>query len=242
MTREAIAMAATRYRFAGDHCAGRDVLEVACGGGLGLGTLARTARRVIGLDLTPSLLTVARRTYGGRVPLVRGDAADLPFANGSFDAVLCFEAVYYFPDPAVFLREAHRVLRADGVLLLCSVNPDWLDFNPSPYSYRYPPASEIWQMLRNSGFAPTMMGAFPAQPRTGWERIASSLKRFAVRRRLIPSSMRGKALFKRLFLGPLASMPGEIDPSRLPSDNPVVLDPTTPTGRFKILYAVGSRL
>jgi len=79
VTREALSMLYTRYAFARTLCEGRDVLEVACGGGQGLGYLASRARRVVGGDLTESLMAQAERHYGGRIPLVRLDAHGLLF-------------------------------------------------------------------------------------------------------------------------------------------------------------------
>src|SRR5688500_5156333 len=60
-------MAVTRYRLAAELAEGRDVLEVACGSGMGLGMLAQRARSVIGGDFDPALVEVARRQYGERV-------------------------------------------------------------------------------------------------------------------------------------------------------------------------------
>ena len=71
ITQEALAMAWTRYAMAGDLSAERQVLEVGCGAGQGLGVLAKRAGFVVGGDYTEGLLRAARLHYGGRIPLVR---------------------------------------------------------------------------------------------------------------------------------------------------------------------------
>ena len=55
-----------RYCFASEYCKDKDVLEVACGGGIGLGYLARRARKVVGGDIDEKVLEFARRNYGNR--------------------------------------------------------------------------------------------------------------------------------------------------------------------------------
>lgn len=59
----------TRYRFAADLCEGKEVLEVACGPGIGLGYLAKRTRKVIGGDYTQRLLRIAQSHYREAVAL-----------------------------------------------------------------------------------------------------------------------------------------------------------------------------
>jgi SAM-dependent methyltransferase len=86
------------------------------------GVVARTAAdrmggrgRVVGLDLNEGMLAVA-----GRLPpdieWRQGDAAELPFEAGSFDAVLCQAALMFFPDRAGALREMARVATLGGTV------------------------------------------------------------------------------------------------------------------------------
>jgi SAM-dependent methyltransferase len=97
---------------------GQAVLDVACG----TGVVARTAAdrmggrgRVVGLDLNEGMLAVARRLRPD-IEWRQGDAAELPFEAGSFDAVLCQSALMFFPDRARALREMARVVTADGTV------------------------------------------------------------------------------------------------------------------------------
>jgi len=99
-------MVYTRYAFAAKLCEGRNVLEVGCGGGHGLGYLAKRARRVIGGDYTEGLLAQANRHYGGRISLVQFDGHALPFRSGSFGVVLLCEGLYYLTNATKFVDES----------------------------------------------------------------------------------------------------------------------------------------
>jgi SAM-dependent methyltransferase len=97
---------------------GQAVLDVACG----TGVVARAAAdrmggrgRVVGLDLNQGMLAVAARLRPD-LEWRQGDAADLPFEDGSFDVVLCQSALMFFPDRAGALREMARVATAGGTV------------------------------------------------------------------------------------------------------------------------------
>jgi SAM-dependent methyltransferase len=100
---------------------GRDVLEVGCGRGGGAAFVFERfgPRSVTGLDLAHRAIDSCRRRYGRPgLSFVAGDAEQLPFADGAFDAVLSVESSHCYADPSRFWREAHRVLRPGGRLLL----------------------------------------------------------------------------------------------------------------------------
>jgi SAM-dependent methyltransferase len=94
-----------------DMADGDDVLDVGCGNGSYL------ARRpsAIGMDLSPGMLSSARRRATS--PLVCGDAQRLPFATASFDAVLAPHMLYHVPDRKLAAKELRRVLRPGGVCI-----------------------------------------------------------------------------------------------------------------------------
>lgn len=238
VSRENLAMAVTRYGFAAHLAAGGDVLEVGCGRGQGLGWLAQGARRLVGADYTAALLDGARRHYGERIPLVRLTGDALPFRAASFDVVVALEAIYYMPDPAGFARECRRVLRPGGAVLVATVNPAWPDFNPSPLSTRYLTASMLEATLGAAGFAVELSAAFPVRRHTGFERTVSLVKRTAVRLRVMPRTMKGKTLLKRLAFGPLVPYPVELDAALVP-EAPRSAVAACETAGFKVIYAVG---
>jgi SAM-dependent methyltransferase len=76
---------------------------------------------VVGLDLNPGMLAVARGvpiTSGASVDWREGDATAMPFPDASFDVVLCPLGLQYFPDRPAALKEMHRVLVPGGRLVL----------------------------------------------------------------------------------------------------------------------------
>jgi ubiquinone/menaquinone biosynthesis C-methylase UbiE len=76
------------------------------------------------------------------------DAHNLPFDDKSFDVVILYEAIYYLEHPERFIEEARRVLRENGTLLICTANKDWSGFNPSPYTYKYFSAPELFLLRK----------------------------------------------------------------------------------------------
>lgn len=94
------------------------VLDVACGTGI----LARTAAdrvgptgSVVGVDLNPAMLAVARRLRPD-LDWREGDAAELPFADSTFDLVVCQSALMFFPDATRALGEMARVCEPGGTV------------------------------------------------------------------------------------------------------------------------------
>jgi ubiquinone/menaquinone biosynthesis C-methylase UbiE len=241
-SREQIARLHHRYRFAAAFCRGVDVLEVACGAGMGLGYLARTARRVVGGDIDDQVLTYAVDHYRGRanIEVKKLDAQSLPFPDRSFDVILLYEAVYYLPQPERFAAEARRVLRPGGALLLCSVNKEWADFNPSPYSTAYYSASELFRILKPHFSSVSTFGAFPTESSSARDKIVSRVKRTAVKRGLMPKTMRGKELFKRVFFGRLVPIPAEVEDAAAAgsAEEAVPLPVDRPIPDYKIIYLV----
>ncbi len=95
-----------------------DVLISGIGTGLDLPHLPRS-HRYVGVDLTPAMLgRAARRAAGLELTLVEGDSQRLPFGDAVFDAVVLHLIVAVVPDPAACLREAARVLKPGGSVLL----------------------------------------------------------------------------------------------------------------------------
>jgi ubiquinone/menaquinone biosynthesis C-methylase UbiE len=94
------------------------VLDIGCGGGMAIKLIAEIAVDgfVAGIDHSQEMVGQARRRNAaamraGRVEIVRGDVAALPFDDASFDSVIGVETFYFWSDPIQSLREVHRVLR-----------------------------------------------------------------------------------------------------------------------------------
>jgi ubiquinone/menaquinone biosynthesis C-methylase UbiE len=109
---------------------GERVLDSGCGMGFHLMVMgALRDLRLTGLDSDAARLEQAARE-GVRAELVRGDAQELPFADGCFDKVLMSEVLEHLPDDLRALREAYRVLRCGGVLAISVPHarfPSWWD-------------------------------------------------------------------------------------------------------------------
>jgi ubiquinone/menaquinone biosynthesis C-methylase UbiE len=109
--------------------AGDVVLDLACGPGNFSREFARTVGPeglVVGVDASPTMLArgAADTAHAGiaNLALIRADATDLPFRDGSFDAACCFAALHLFADPLAALDEMRRVLRPGGrIAIMTSV-------------------------------------------------------------------------------------------------------------------------
>lgn len=228
-----------RYRFAQEFCKDKKVLEVACGAGMGLGYLAKVANKVVGGDIDENVLKYAQDHYGGRddVEVRQLDAHDLPFGNQEFDVVLLYEAIYYLDKPERFVKEAHRVLKDEGLLIICTVNKDWSDFNPSQFSKKYYSAPGLYQLLNQFFPEVKLYGAFPTEANSLRDVIISLLKRTAVTLNLIPKTMKGKEIFRRIFYGELKPLPSEVKDGMVEYAEPVRIETESANSQYKILYA-----
>lgn len=98
----------------------RRILETAAGTGIVTAALARALpdAEILATDLNPEMLRVAAgRVESPRVTFAPADAEVLPFADVSFDLVVCQFGAMFFPDRIGAYREARRVLAADGAFL-----------------------------------------------------------------------------------------------------------------------------
>ena len=102
------------------------VLDVACGTGNTAIPAARAGAVVTGVDIAANLLVQARERAAGEgleVKFDEGDAEDLPYAEGSFDAVVTMFGAMFAPRPEVVAAEFARVLKRGGLLAMANWNP-----------------------------------------------------------------------------------------------------------------------
>jgi len=118
------AMHAASYAFAEPLCIGKRVLDLGCGSGYGTHRIAQHAAETYGVDVASDAIAFARARYvKSNLHFARIDAgARLPFDEGSFDVVLSFQVIEHVKDDAAYLREARRVMKAGGTLVL--ITPD----------------------------------------------------------------------------------------------------------------------
>ena len=141
-------------------------LDVACGPGMVALGFARVVRSAVGLDTTEAMLDRAKllqqRQSCSNVEWVLGEAANLPFAEASFDVVTCRFAFHHMLQPAAALQEMIRVARPGGMIVICdgvassdSAKAD--AFNAfermrDPSTVRFLTADELRSLLSQEGF------------------------------------------------------------------------------------------
>jgi 2-polyprenyl-3-methyl-5-hydroxy-6-metoxy-1,4-benzoquinol methylase len=137
-----------RYVFAGQYVSGKDVLDVACGTGVGSSFLRGAgARSVWGLDIDPDAIAFAKARYGD-CEFAESDATDLCLPGSSADVVVSFETLEHLKDQRKFLMECWRVLRPGGTLICSTPNTTiyrWRGTNP--YHVREHTTREFMSLL-----------------------------------------------------------------------------------------------
>jgi ubiquinone/menaquinone biosynthesis C-methylase UbiE len=95
-----------------------EALEIATGPGLLAKRVAPAAKRMIATDYSDGMIAQAKKgDCPANLRFEVADATKLPYADGSFDAVLIANALHIIPEPEKALREIDRVLRPGGILI-----------------------------------------------------------------------------------------------------------------------------
>ena len=104
---------------------GRRILDAGCAAGALSALLVARGASVVGIDVAPSLVRIARERLESRAEFHIADLGEpLPFlADASFDVVIASLVLHYLRDWDRPLREFHRVLKADGALLISTHHP-----------------------------------------------------------------------------------------------------------------------
>ena len=120
-----------RYRFASQFVADKDVLDIASGEGYGSAWLARHARSVIGVDISPETVAHAKVRYAaGNLEYRVGSCSAIPLGEATVDVVISFETIEHLHEHEEMMREVKRVLRPGGVLVISS--PDKFEYSDKP--------------------------------------------------------------------------------------------------------------
>ncbi len=138
---------------------GQHVLDVGCGFGGTLEALNTTGSgmQLTGLNIDPRQLEICRGIApqnGNRLAWIAADACHLPFADASFDRVLCIEAMFHFASRRAFFAEAARVLRPSGRLIASDIvlTPDAIHFDSTAIgiaaalSEGFGPWPDVWSV------------------------------------------------------------------------------------------------
>ncbi len=137
------------------------ILEVGCGTGHWLKELEQHSHSTTGLDPAIEMLRTAGQKQS-LTKLVRGKAETLPFYNSSFDRLFCINAFHHFTDQKAFIKEARRIVRPGGGVLIIGLDPHtgldrWWIYEYFPQvieldQQRYPPTEIIRKLLVSAGF------------------------------------------------------------------------------------------
>lgn len=106
--------------------AGKDILEYGCGAARWSIALAQAGARPVGLDLSPTQLSHARRLMaeaGVDFPLIEASAEAVPLPDSAFDTVFCDYGAMLFCDPYLTVPEVARLLRPGGLFAFSTLTP-----------------------------------------------------------------------------------------------------------------------
>lgn len=153
---------------------GAVVLEAGCGEGYGAALLARSASRMIAVDLDAATIRHVGSRYADAVNPVRADLQRLPMADGSVEVVAALQTVEHLGDQPGFLAECARVLRPAGALIVTT--PNRLTFSPgraaplNPFHTRELAPAELDELLEPAFVAVRSWGLRHGRRLRRWER------------------------------------------------------------------------
>jgi 2-polyprenyl-6-hydroxyphenyl methylase/3-demethylubiquinone-9 3-methyltransferase len=126
--------------------AGKNVLDVGCGGGILSESMARLGARVTGIDMGEAPLAVAKlhlKESGAHVDYRRVSAEDLANERpGTFDVVTCLEMLEHVPDPATTVRSLATLVRPGGSVFVSTINR-----NPKSFLFAIVGAEYVLNLL-----------------------------------------------------------------------------------------------
>jgi ubiquinone/menaquinone biosynthesis C-methylase UbiE len=198
-----------RYCFAKKLSGNGRIVEIGCGGGQGLNLLLDISNDVIGYDIDQKNIDICKQNYKNekRIKFIKADVENIEFEKNTIETILIFETIYYLKDQNKFFKKLHQSLKKNGKIIICSANKDWHSFNPSPFSTKYLSLKELHDFGKTHSFEVETFVSFPDRPDTLISKIINILKRFVVRFSLIPKTMKGKLVLKKLFSGRICIMP-----------------------------------
>jgi SAM-dependent methyltransferase len=159
-----------------------DLLDIGTGTGRMLRLLGVAADTAVGIDISREMLVLARSNLHAagldHLSVRQGNMYQLRFADGSFDTVTIDQVLYRAEQPAAVLREAARVLRPGGRILLVEfltgeVRPATAAPDAAPIT-----STRLAQWCEEAGLKPEALEQLPARP---WPLIVSVVRRPGVR-------------------------------------------------------------
>lgn len=106
----------------------QEILDIGCGFGGTVNALNQVLsnKKIVGVNIDERQLQVAQKNYGqgirgNQISFVAADAQKMPFADESFDLALAIECIFHMPDRNQFLKEAFRVLKPGGTMIITEI-------------------------------------------------------------------------------------------------------------------------
>ncbi len=181
--------------------AGKMVLDLGCNNGWGTQVIAESARRVVGVDVSPIALEEARRsTSVANIEFCGVDGERLPFTDGEFDIVVSCQVIEHVADYGPYLGEIHRVLSPGGIAVFSTPNAlirldpgmkPWFPFHVREFS-----GPELNELLRQWFPKVQVKGLFATKAlyQVEYERVQRSRERARRRAKaLLPPYVETKA-------------------------------------------------
>ncbi len=151
------------------------IAELGCGGGRNAGELMKRYPKAKLTALDYSDVSVGKaREYNkkaiadGRCSVVRGNVAELPFENESFDLATAFETVYFWPGLEKCFREVSRVLKPGGTFLITNesdgTDETSLKFEKIIDGMKCYTAEQLTEYLKAAGFSEIKSDHHPGKP------------------------------------------------------------------------------
>ena len=115
---------AARYTFAKKYCKNKKVLDIGCGFGLGTSIVGEVATNILGIDYSVEAIKNAKKNKLKNVDFKTLDALKLSKITKKFDVILSFEIIEHltFSQAQTFIRDMHKLLNKNGILLLTTPN------------------------------------------------------------------------------------------------------------------------
>ncbi|WIV52696.1 class I SAM-dependent methyltransferase [Amycolatopsis nalaikhensis] len=137
---------------------GETALDIGFGGGVGLALLVRDAGTVHGVEISTTMLARARRTFrreiaANRIRLHEGSITALPLEDGSIDAAMTTNTVYFVDDLDGAFAEVARVLKPGGTFVLGIGDPETMNRSPlfTEHGFRIRPVADVEAALGRAG-------------------------------------------------------------------------------------------
>lgn len=141
-----------------------EIVDLGCGTGILLERLAPYVRRAIGVDASPEMLALARARLEAlpAAELIAAPVERVPAPDQSADAALLLLVLGHLPEPALALKEARRIVRGGGKLVIVdllasSEGPQELD----PQLGRSFSPTSLEELLRSAGWIPSLFRLLP---------------------------------------------------------------------------------